>query len=106
MAVFEFQRKGFNWIYLKCCIDSELQKLVATIVCFWKCFLNRSATQVGLVDVISREMDVVKSDNEAKVHEMENVLLQLSQELRVSEWVSGGIPRNVRTENVSAYSSS
>lgn len=76
---------------------------MATIVCVWKCFLNRSATQVGLVDVISREMDVVKSDNEAKVHEMENVLLHLSQELRVTEWVSRGIPRNVRTENVSAY---
>lgn len=79
---------------------------MATIVCVWKCFLNRSATQVGLVDVISREMDVVKSDNEAKVHEMENVLLQLSQELRVTEWVSRGIPRNVRTENVSACPSS
>jgi hypothetical protein len=63
---------------------------VATIVCVWKCFLNRSATQVGLVEVISREMDVVKSDNEAEVHEMENVLLQLSQELRVTEWVSRG----------------
>jgi hypothetical protein len=48
-------------------------------------------------------MDVVKSDNEAEVHEMENVLLQLSQELRVTEWVSRGIPRNVRIENVSAY---
>jgi hypothetical protein len=69
----------------------------------WKCFLNPSATQVGLVDVISREMDVVKSDNEAEVHEMENVLLQLSQELRVPEWVSGGIPRNVSTDDVSAY---
>jgi hypothetical protein len=48
-------------------------------------------------------MDVVKSDNEAEVHEMENVLLQLSQELRVTGWMPGGIPRNVRTENVSAY---
>jgi hypothetical protein len=48
-------------------------------------------------------MDVVKSDNEAEGHEMENVLLQLSRELRVTDWVSGGIPRNVRTENVSAY---
>jgi uncharacterized protein YutE (UPF0331/DUF86 family) len=30
---------------------------------------------------MSREMELVKSDNETKVHEIENVLLQLSHEL-------------------------
>jgi hypothetical protein len=65
-------------------MESELQKLVLTIVCVWKWFLNRSATQVGRADVMSREMDLVKSDNEAEVHEMENVLLHLSHELRAT----------------------
>lgn len=45
---------------------------------------------------MSREMDLVKTDNEVEVHEMENVLLQLSHELGATEWVSRGIPRNVR----------
>jgi hypothetical protein len=46
-------------------------------------------------------MELVKSDNEAEVHEIENVLLQLSHELRATDWVPGGIPRNMITESVS-----